>query len=102
MIRRLMIRRWSLLTLLLGGGDKSPADGHCDAASTLDPQTDIGFPASCPGTPIPGPVVDCGDLPADTLDELVGCVDCMTSATADCADRGAVPALAPYPRECGP
>jgi hypothetical protein len=85
-----------------GGGDKTPADGRCDAASPLNPRTDIGFPSRCPERQVPGGT-DCEAIGAIvTLDDVIDCVDCVASSSADCANRGAVPALATYPLECRP
>ena len=78
-----------------GGSDKV-----CGGAADLDPLTMIGFTANCPDvTPPGGP--PCAHA-VTTLDDLVTCVDCVAEFNVDCADRAAVPQLAPYPDACEP
>jgi hypothetical protein len=66
----------------------------CDDAGALDPAA-IGFVASCPAVvPFAGP--GCGHDVVTTQD-LVDCVDCVTSFETDCADVSAVPEVAGSP-----
>ncbi len=58
----------------------------------------IGFAESCPNAITPGGLA-CGGAITD-LTSLVACLDCVADATVACADRAAVPQLAPYPAEC--
>ena len=79
------------------GGD----DRECGGGDDLTPAA-IGFVPSCTDVTVPGGP-ECGALTAiDELGELLQCVDCVTEFKVDCVDRAAVPALAPYPEECGP
>lgn len=77
------------------GVDKEPGTADDPTPAT------IGFPATCfEVTPLAG--AGCTGS-VDTLAQLVGCVDCSTRFTVDCADRVAVPAFVPeYPDACNP
>ena len=81
------------------GGD-ADKNGLCDPPR-FDPQSDIGFAATCQAVQVPGGR-DCGAIGAvDTLDRLVSCVDCVTEFKVDCIDAAQVPALVgPYPADC--
>ncbi len=66
----------------------------CTGASALAPG-DIGFVAQCPAVvPFAGP--SCGGAITNAQD-LVDCVDCVTSFESDCVDVVAVPELAGAP-----
>jgi cysteine-rich repeat protein len=49
---------------------------------------------------IPGGAACAGSI--GTLDDLVGCVLCLSEANVDCADALAAPGLKAYPAECRP
>lgn len=72
----------------------------CAGAGALAPG-DVGFVAQCPAVaPFAGPL--CGRTVSSTQD-LVDCVDCVTSFESDCTDVVAIPELAgPPPPQCNP
>ena len=73
------------------------ADKLCNGIGDLAP-AEIGFPAQCPAATTPGGEV-CSRV-VTTLDDLVGCVDCISEYAVDCADRSATSLFVPYPIEC--
>ena len=75
-----------------GGGDKA-----CGGADDFTP-TQIGFAPTCPAVAPPG-AASCGGA-VGALQDLVGCVDCVTEFKVDCVTLAAVPAFASYPPEC--
>jgi cysteine-rich repeat protein len=77
-----------------GGADRACGGGDDLAVAA------IGFPATCPAVAVPGGPVCAATI--GTLDDLVGCVACLTEANVDCADFLTVPGLKAYPAECRP
>jgi cysteine-rich repeat protein len=73
------------------------SDHACGRADDLSPTT-IGFLTSCPSVTVPGGS-SCGESITSTQ-ELVDCVDCVTSFKGSCLDALAVPGLKPYPQSC--
>jgi hypothetical protein len=73
------------------------ADRACGGADDLVPAL-LGYPAACPAVSVPDGAA-CGG-PVASLTDLVGCVMCVTSHVAECADHAAVPAFLAYPAEC--
>jgi YVTN family beta-propeller protein len=76
------------------------ADKLCNGAGDFDPQTQIGFQATCDDVTIPGGASCSGSV--TTLQDLVDCVDCVTEFKVDCMDRATVPEFETYPAECNP
>ena len=78
-----------------GGSDKL-----CNGTGDYDPQSQIGFQASCDAVTVPGGASCAG--PVTTLQDLVDCVGCVTEFKVDCMDRATVPEFETYPAECNP
>jgi hypothetical protein len=70
-----------------GGSDRECGGGDDLALG------EIGFAAMCPTAS------NCS-APLGILADAVGCLDCIAELESDCADRNAVPGLAPYPSSC--
>jgi hypothetical protein len=74
------------------------ADKRCGSGDDFLP-AEIGFGASCADVTVPGAPSSCG-APVSTLEEMIACVDCVTSFAGECANRLAIPAFAAYPDGC--
>ncbi len=71
----------------------------CGGLDDLSP-TQIGFSPICPSVRIPGGTACGGSI--TSLQDLLDCVDCVTSFHGDCSSALSVPWNAPYPSECKP
>jgi hypothetical protein len=78
------------------GGD----DRACTPADDLDPQTQIGFPATCYDVTIPGGPACSRTI--STLQHLVDCAACVAAYHATCIEAATVPEFLDYPPECQP
>jgi len=77
------------------------ADDLCGVApDDLDPQTEIGFPATCDDVTIPGGASCAGAV--TTLQDLVDCTACVSSYYATCMNDALVPEYMSYPTDCAP
>lgn len=75
--------------------------GRCDVArEDFDPQSEIGFPATCYDVTIPGGASCAGVV--TTLQELVDCTACVAAYHAACVNVALVPEYMSYPAECVP
>jgi hypothetical protein len=90
---KIVAARATLATALAkacGGADKTIGNGDDTTPA------EIGFPTTCMNDAVPS----CAGGVA-TLTQLAGCVDCIASFKAECADAAAIPAFAaPYPAKC--
>src|SRR6185312_13647996 len=72
------------------------ANALCGGGDDFTP-TQIGFAQNCPDVTVPGGPACSSAI--TSLQDIVGCVDCVTEFKADCLDALSVPALKPYPTE---
>jgi len=93
-IARVEAKMQAKLCNACGGADKL-----CDGVDDFLPGT-IGFPTTCDVVMIPGGASCAGAV--NTLQDLVGCVACVTEFKVDCMDAAQVPEFVPYPPECNP
>ena len=74
-------------------------DGQCDDVDDVGPAA-IGFPPLCDAVRTPSGVSCIGVV--TTLNDVVECLRCVTTADAQCADAIRVPEFLTYPARCTP
>jgi len=86
----------TLLCRACGGDDKLCGGGDDPSVAA------IGFSTACSDVAVPSSGESCSATGTiDGVAELVACVSCVDAHATDCTDRGAVPAVAAYPAQCG-